>query len=144
MLFWKDVGNGILLDRPLPFKLHQSYQRYRVLFPRCKKSGRVREKQCGDGGDDLNTARHSPVISLPLFYLQSRFRQECLLSDWGVLLFPKSLKTSGLQLFLKGMPPIYLNMSFISWVICDLASPTEEVCKFFLMNLYKSTFLIMC
>ncbi len=25
MLFWKDVGNGILLDRPLPFKLHQSY-----------------------------------------------------------------------------------------------------------------------
>ncbi len=26
MLFWKDVGNGILLDRPLPFKLHQSYR----------------------------------------------------------------------------------------------------------------------
>ncbi len=25
MLFWKD-GNGILLDRPLPFKLHQSYR----------------------------------------------------------------------------------------------------------------------
>ncbi len=23
MLFWKDVGNRILLDRPLPFKLHQ-------------------------------------------------------------------------------------------------------------------------
>ncbi len=39
MLFWKDVGNGILLDRPLPFKLHQSY----LLLP-CfirKKSGRV-------------------------------------------------------------------------------------------------------
>ncbi len=26
MLFWKDVRNGILLDRPFPFKLHQSYQ----------------------------------------------------------------------------------------------------------------------
>ncbi len=26
MLIWKDVGNGILLDRPLPFKLHQSYR----------------------------------------------------------------------------------------------------------------------
>ncbi len=26
MLFWKDVGNRILLDRPLPFKLHQSYR----------------------------------------------------------------------------------------------------------------------
>ncbi len=26
MLFWKDVGNWILLDRPLPFKLHQSYR----------------------------------------------------------------------------------------------------------------------
>ncbi len=31
MLFWKDVGNGILLDHPLLFKLHQSY-RYRVIF----------------------------------------------------------------------------------------------------------------
>ncbi len=26
MLFWKDVGNRILLDRPLPFKLHHSYR----------------------------------------------------------------------------------------------------------------------
>ncbi len=26
MLFWENVGNGILLDRPLPFKLHQSYR----------------------------------------------------------------------------------------------------------------------
>ncbi len=26
MLFWKDVGNGILLDCPLPFKLQQSYR----------------------------------------------------------------------------------------------------------------------
>ncbi len=26
MLIWKDVGNGILIDRPLPFKLHQSYR----------------------------------------------------------------------------------------------------------------------
>ncbi len=26
MLFWKEVGNGILLDRPHPFKLHQSYR----------------------------------------------------------------------------------------------------------------------
>ncbi len=25
-LFWKEVGNGILLDHPLPIKLHQSYQ----------------------------------------------------------------------------------------------------------------------
>ncbi len=44
MLFWKDVGNGILLDRPFPFKLHQSYDRYCVvlgnLIPRRQKSGR--------------------------------------------------------------------------------------------------------
>ncbi len=26
MLFWKDVGNGILLDRLLLFKLHESYR----------------------------------------------------------------------------------------------------------------------
>ncbi len=26
MLFWKDVGNGILLDCLLPFKRHQSYR----------------------------------------------------------------------------------------------------------------------
>ncbi len=31
MLFWKDIGKGILLDRPLPFKLHQSYRP----LPRC-------------------------------------------------------------------------------------------------------------
>ncbi len=41
MLFWKDVGNGILLDRPLPFKSHQSYRPLPCLFPRCKKFGRI-------------------------------------------------------------------------------------------------------
>ncbi len=61
MLFWKDVGNGILLDRPLPSN-YTIADRYLVLFPRCKKSGRVHEKQCGDDGDDLNTA---VGISLP-------------------------------------------------------------------------------
>ncbi len=33
MLFWKDVGNGILLDRPLPFKLHQSYRPLPCFIP---------------------------------------------------------------------------------------------------------------
>ncbi len=61
MLFWKDVGNRILLDRPLPSN-YTIADRYRVLFLRCKKSDRVREKQCGDDGDDLNTA---VGISLP-------------------------------------------------------------------------------
>ncbi len=26
LLFWKDVGNGILLDHPLPFELQQRYR----------------------------------------------------------------------------------------------------------------------
>ncbi len=34
-----DVGKGILLDRPLPFKLHQSYRLLRCFIR--KKSGRV-------------------------------------------------------------------------------------------------------
>ncbi len=42
--FWKDVGNGILLDRPLSFKLHQSYRPLPCLFPRCKKFGRIPRK----------------------------------------------------------------------------------------------------
>ncbi len=33
MLFWKDVGNGILLDRPLPFKSHQSYRPLPCFIP---------------------------------------------------------------------------------------------------------------
>ncbi len=33
MLFRKDVGNGILLDRPLPFKLHQSYRPLPCFIP---------------------------------------------------------------------------------------------------------------
>ncbi len=33
MLFWKDVGNGRLLDRPLPFKLHQSYRPLPCFIP---------------------------------------------------------------------------------------------------------------
>ncbi len=33
MLFWKDVGNGILLDRPLPFKSHQSYRPLLCFIP---------------------------------------------------------------------------------------------------------------
>ncbi len=33
MLFWKDVGNGILLDRPLPFKLRQSYRPLPCFIP---------------------------------------------------------------------------------------------------------------
>ncbi len=37
-------GNGILLDRPLPFKLHQSYRPLPCLFPRCKKFGRIPRK----------------------------------------------------------------------------------------------------
>ncbi len=79
MLLWKDVGNGILLDRPLPFKLHRVTDCYRVLFwnliPHHKKSGRVPrnadlqlppantlQKNCVDDGDDLNT---TVGISLP-------------------------------------------------------------------------------
>ncbi len=33
MLFWKDVGNRILLDRPLPFKSHQSYRPLLCFIP---------------------------------------------------------------------------------------------------------------
>ncbi len=66
MLFRKDVGNGILLDRPLPFKLHQSYRPLPCFIPALQEiwSGPAK-KQCGDGGDggdDLNTA---VGISLP-------------------------------------------------------------------------------
>ncbi len=56
MLFWKDVGNGILLDRPLPFKLHQSYRPLPCFIPVARNLVGSREKQCGDDGDDLNTA----------------------------------------------------------------------------------------
>ncbi len=52
MLFWKDVGNGILLYRPLPFKSHQGYQPLPCFIPAVGS----REKQCGDDGDDLITA----------------------------------------------------------------------------------------
>ncbi len=63
MLFWKDVGNGILLDRPLPFKLHQSYRPLPCFIPALQDLVGSLEKQCGDGGDDLNTV---VGISLPL------------------------------------------------------------------------------
>ncbi len=34
-MFWKEVGNGIMLDRPLPFKLQLSYHViFRKLIPR--------------------------------------------------------------------------------------------------------------
>ncbi len=46
----------ILLDRPLPFKLHQSYRPYRVYSHVARNLVGSREKQCGDDGDDLNTA----------------------------------------------------------------------------------------
>ncbi len=52
MLFWKDVGNGILLYRPLPFKSHQGYQPLPCFIPAVGSC----EKQCGDDGDDLITA----------------------------------------------------------------------------------------
>ncbi len=56
MLFWKDVGNGILLDRLLPFKLHQ-LPTVTVFYSRVTRHlVGSREKQCGDDGDDLNTA----------------------------------------------------------------------------------------
>ncbi len=63
MLFWKDVGNGILLDRPLPFKSHQSYRPLPCFIPALQEicSG-LAKKKCGDDGDDLNTA---VGISLP-------------------------------------------------------------------------------
>ncbi len=79
MLLLKDVGNGILLDRPLQFKFHL---RHRLLpcFIReynpasqeiwsgpaeCKplaSSCKYLSKKCSDDGDDLNTA---VGISLP-------------------------------------------------------------------------------
>ncbi len=97
---------------------------------------------------------------LPLFRCQSRSRQECLLSDWGVLLLDVIMsiavviysrhlsgwRRSGLLLFLKGMSrsPIYLNVFMFAWIIRDPASTTEVSIRFFLMNLCKSPFLIMC
>ncbi len=56
MLFWKDVGNGILLDRPLPFKLHQSYRPLPCFIPALQEIWSGPAKNCGDGGDDHNTA----------------------------------------------------------------------------------------
>ncbi len=56
MLFWKDVGNGILLDRPLPFKLHQSYRPLPCFIPALQDIWSDPAKNCGDDGDDLNTA----------------------------------------------------------------------------------------
>ncbi len=44
MLFWKDVGNGILLDAHSRSNYTRVTDRCRVLFPRCKKSGRVPRK----------------------------------------------------------------------------------------------------
>ncbi len=44
MLFWKDVGNGILLDAHSRSNYTRFTDRCRVLFPRCKKSGRVPRK----------------------------------------------------------------------------------------------------
>ncbi len=44
MLFWKDVGNGILLDAHSRSNYTRVTDRCRVLFPRCKKSGRVSRK----------------------------------------------------------------------------------------------------
>ncbi len=91
----------------------------------------------------------------PLFRRRSRCRQECLLSDWGVLLLDVIMNTavviysrhlsrwrrSGLLLFLKGMcPPIYLNAFMFVRIIRDPASPTEEVSIHFFMNLCESAF----
>ncbi len=81
MLFWKDVGNGILLDRPLPFKLHQSYRPLPCFIPAVGS----REKQCGDDGDDLNTAvashyRGEAVMRLssqPYIVLQDKHLTSC-------------------------------------------------------------------
>ncbi len=55
-------GNGILLDRPLPFKLHQSYRPLPCFIPALQEIWSNPAKQCGDDGDDLNTA---VGISLP-------------------------------------------------------------------------------
>ncbi len=78
MLFWKDVGNRILLDRPLSFKLHQLPTVtvfYREFNPTLQEiwscpakciplasSCKYLAKMCGDDGDDLNT---TVGISLP-------------------------------------------------------------------------------
>ncbi len=52
-----------IVRRPLPFKLHQSYRPLPVFYSRVARNlVGSREKQCGDGGDDLNTA---VGISLP-------------------------------------------------------------------------------
>ncbi len=80
----RDVGNGILLDRPLPFKLHRYWLKLLSYCPlpcfirefkfasqeiwsgpaECRQlpPANTLQKKCSDDGDDLNTA---VGISLP-------------------------------------------------------------------------------
>ncbi len=51
MLFWKDLGNGILLDRPLPFKLLQSYRPLLCLIRELNPA--LQEIWSGRGNADL-------------------------------------------------------------------------------------------
>ncbi len=98
------------------------------------------------------------VKSPPLFWLQSRSRQEWLLSDWGALLLDVIMNIAGviysqhlsrwrrrgLLLFLKGIPPpqcIYVCANH-SW--SSLTSRRSECKFFFFKNLCKLRFLIMC
>ncbi len=60
MLFWKDVRNGILLDRPLTFKLHQSYRP----LPRCIREFNPVVQEIWSGPNSRGNAELDPDASL--------------------------------------------------------------------------------
>ncbi len=63
MLFWKDVGERDIVRPPTPVQITPELPTTAVFYSRVARNllG-SREKQCGDDGDDLNTA---VGISLP-------------------------------------------------------------------------------
>ncbi len=57
MLFWKDVGERDIVRPPTPVQITPELPTVTVFYSRVARHlVGSREKQCGDDGDDLNTA----------------------------------------------------------------------------------------
>ncbi len=52
MLIWMYIGNRMLLDRPLPFKLHQSYR----LLPRFIQEFNPAAQEIRSGPEEMQTS----------------------------------------------------------------------------------------